>query len=80
MTTKRFKRPLLAELAQSRAIARGLAILDRSVPTLRTLFLILGIVVAGTRLGRAADYIFAAGLLLHFAIWFENWWRATAPK
>jgi hypothetical protein len=80
MNTNRFKRVLLAEVAPSRAIARGLAALDKSIPALRTLFLIVGIVAAATRFDRAADYIFAAGLLLHFAIWFENWWRCSVSK
>lgn len=47
--------------------------LDHSVPGLRTTFLIAGVVAAAARTGQSADFLFAAGLLFHFAIVFENW-------
>jgi len=50
--------------------------LDRSVPGLRTTFLIAGVVAAAAQAGPSADFLFAAGLLFHFAIWFEGWWIA----
>lgn len=50
--------------------------LDRSVPGLRTAFLVAGVLAAAARTGRSADFLIAAGLLFHFAIWFEDWWIA----
>jgi len=50
--------------------------LDRSVPGLRTAFLIAGVAAAAAHAGRSADFLFAAGLLFHLAIWFENWCNA----
>jgi hypothetical protein len=80
MNMKRAKRVLLAEVAQGYAVSRLLAALDKSVPVLRTVFLIVGIVTAGFGAGRLSDYVFAAGLLLHFTIWFERWWRQAVSK
>jgi hypothetical protein len=48
--------------------------LDRSVPGLRTVFLIAGVLAAAAHTGQSADFLIAAGLLFHFAIWFEDWW------
>ena len=48
--------------------------LDRSLPALRTLFLIAGVIAAALRTGLLADFLFVTGLLLQFSIWFENWW------
>jgi hypothetical protein len=50
--------------------------LDRSVPGLRTTFLIAGVVAAAAQTGQSADFLFATGLLFHGAIWFEDWWIA----
>jgi hypothetical protein len=36
--------------------------------------MIAGLVVAATRGGRLADFLFVTGLLFHFAISFEHWW------
>ncbi|KFI08759.1 hypothetical protein [Massilia sp. BSC265] len=48
--------------------------LDSSIPALRTACLIAGVIAAGLRLGSVGDFLFVTGLLLHFSIWFENWW------
>jgi hypothetical protein len=52
------------------------AALDRSVTSLRTVFLVAGLAAAALRMGRAADFLFVTGLLLQLSIWFENWWLA----
>jgi hypothetical protein len=49
---------------------------DRSIPALRTGFLIAGLLAAAMQTGKLADFVFVTGLLLQFAIWFENWWTA----
>jgi hypothetical protein len=54
--------------------------LDRSIPALRTALLIAGLILAATRPGRAADFLFATGLLFHFAISFELWWIAKRTR
>lgn len=54
--------------------------LDRMVPALRTVFMIAGLIAAAARIGAAADFLFATGLLLHFAISFENWWIAKRTR
>lgn len=46
---------------------------DRSIPVLRTAFMLAGLIVAAVRGGRLADYLFVTGLLLHFSIAFEHW-------
>jgi hypothetical protein len=40
--------------------------------------LLLGLFTAADGNWSAANFLFAAGLLLHFAVWFERWWGATA--
>lgn len=47
--------------------------LDRSIPGLRTAFILAGLVAAAAHAGKAADFLFVTGLLLQFAIWFESW-------
>jgi F0F1-type ATP synthase membrane subunit c/vacuolar-type H+-ATPase subunit K len=49
---------------------------DRSIPGLRTGFLITGLIAAAMRTGELADFLFVTGLLFQFAIWFEQWWCA----
>ncbi|QOY93609.1 hypothetical protein IM543_18975 [Massilia sp. UMI-21] len=44
------------------------------MPFLRTAFLIAGVLAAGLRLGRTADFLFVTGLVLQLSIWFESWW------
>lgn len=52
--------------------------LDRAIPAARTALLAGGVIAAALRTGRLADFIFALGLLLQFAISFEVWWRSKA--
>lgn len=47
---------------------------DRSIPVLRTAFIVSGLILAAVRGGRLADFLFVTGLLFHFAISFEHWW------
>lgn len=53
--------------------------LDSSIPALRTVFLLAGVIAAGLRLGGVGDFLFVTGLLLHFSIRFENWWVQRRP-
>jgi hypothetical protein len=39
-----------------------------------------GIAAAALNVDTSADYLFAAGLLLQFTIWFENWWLALRTR
>jgi hypothetical protein len=79
MNFKRLKRVLSRSEIAAPDVARFMSTLDKSVPTFRTVFLIAGLV--GAALGvDTADYLFAAGLLLHFSIWFENWWLALRTR
>jgi hypothetical protein len=48
--------------------------IDRSLPTLRTFFIVTGVIAAAARTGIFSDFLFATGLLLQLAIWFEHWW------
>lgn len=48
--------------------------LDRSIPGLRTVFIIAGLIAAAVRTGATADFLFVTGLLFQLAIWFEHWW------
>lgn len=54
-----------------------LDLLDRTIPTARTVFLMAGVVAAALRTGIYADFLFATGLAIQFTIWFELWWRAS---
>jgi hypothetical protein len=54
--------------------------MDRSIPGLRTLFIIAGLIAAALRAGPGADFLFAIGLLLQLAIWFEHWWMAKRTR
>jgi hypothetical protein len=48
--------------------------LDRSIPMLRTFFIVVGVVAAAARTGILSDFLFVTGLLLQLAIWFQHWW------
>lgn len=48
--------------------------LDRSIPILRTFFIVAGVIAAAARIGILSDFLFVTGLLLHCAIWFQHWW------
>jgi len=56
------------------ALERGIERIDRFLPLLRTLLLAAGVIAAALKTGALADYLFGAGLLLHWAIWFQRWW------
>jgi hypothetical protein len=73
----RLKKSLAAPCQQPSSMLAGMNTLDRSIPIFRTVLLGAGVAGAALNIGRTADYLFAAGLLLHFTIWFEGWWRAT---
>jgi hypothetical protein len=47
---------------------------DRCIPSLRTVFLVIGVLAAALRMGKTADFLFVSGLLFQFVIWFEQWW------
>ena len=68
------KRPLPGSSPAIVALSHFCERLDRTVPQLRTVFLIAGILAAALQAGTIADYLFGAGLLLHWAIWFQRWW------
>jgi hypothetical protein len=51
--------------------------IDQLIPALRTLLLVAGVLAAALKAGIVADYLFASGLLLHWAIWFQQWWGAN---
>jgi hypothetical protein len=53
---------------------------DRSIPGLRTAFLIAGLIAAALRMGTSADFLFVTGLLFQFAIWFESWWTTFRSR
>jgi hypothetical protein len=73
---KRDPKALTAEAA----LIRLCAVLDSTIPTLRTAFLVLGLVAAALQTGQLADYLFVTGLLFHFAIWFEAWWSTGCTR
>lgn len=54
--------------------------LDRSIPGLRTVLMVAGLIAAATRGGRTADFLFVTGLLFHLAISFEHWWIAKRTR
>ncbi|GAB3415115.1 hypothetical protein GCM10027318_31640 [Massilia agilis] len=77
MNLKRLRKAFATPGRPSSAGLSCISSLDRSIPTLRTVLIIAGIVGAALDVDVTADYLFAAGLLLHFTIWFEDWWRAA---
>jgi hypothetical protein len=54
--------------------------LDRSIPGLRTAFILVGLIAAAARTGASADFLFVTGLLFQFGIWFEHWWIAKRTR
>ena len=68
------KRPLSGSSPAVATLSHFCERLDRTVPQLRTLLLIAGVLAAALQKGTVADYLFGAGLLLHWAIWFQRWW------
>jgi hypothetical protein len=55
-------------------------VVDRSIPGLRTGFLIAGLLAAAMQTGDSADFLFVTGLLLQSAIWFESWWATGRSR
>jgi hypothetical protein len=54
--------------------------LDRSIPVLRSAFLVAGVLGTAARVGPPADFLFVTGLLFHFAIRFEHWRMPQRPR
>jgi hypothetical protein len=54
--------------------------LDRSLPALRTFFIVTGVVAAAAQTGIFSDFLFVTGLLLQLAIWFEHWWMQKRTR
>jgi hypothetical protein len=73
---KRHPETLTAEAV----LVRFCTVLDHTIPTLRTAFLVLGLVAAAAQTGQLADYLFVTGLLFHFAIWFDGWWNTGRTR
>lgn len=69
------KRPLQNPTPAIAVVAHCCERIDRTLPRLRTLLLIAGLLAAALKAGMVADYLFGSGLLLHWAIWFQRWWR-----
>ena len=68
------KRPLQNPTPVITAVVHCCERLDHTLPLLRTLLLIAGLLAAALQAGMVADYLFGGGLLLHWAIWFQRWW------
>ena len=54
--------------------------LDRSIPGLRTMFLVAGVLAAAFQQGSMADFLFVTGLLFQLVIWFEHWWTTQQSR
>jgi hypothetical protein len=54
--------------------------IDRSIPGLRTVLIIGGLLAAAAQAGKAADFLFATGLLFHLALSFELWWMKKRTR
>jgi hypothetical protein len=50
--------------------------LDRSIPVLRTVLIIVGLIAAAVRLGSIGDFLFVTGILFQLSMWFQHWWIA----
>jgi hypothetical protein len=71
------KRALHTPTPAITAVAYCCERIDRAIPLLRTLFLMAGVLAAALKAGALADYLFGAGLLLHWTIWFQRWWTTA---
>ena len=74
------KRPLHNFTPSIAVLSRYCELLDRTLPRLRTLLLAAGLAAAALKAGPLADYLFSAGLLLHWAIWFQGWWTGARSR
>jgi hypothetical protein len=61
-------------LGAEAALVQLCDMLDRCIPGLRTVFLVVGVFAAALKMGTIADFLFVTGLLFQFAMWFEHWW------
>lgn len=77
MNIERLRKAFAASRQPSLSASEVMNTLDKSIPMFRTMLIAAGVAGAALNIGRTADYLFAAGLLLHFSIWFEAWWRAS---
>lgn len=71
------KRPLQDAAPAVVAVSHYCERADRAMPLLRTILLVAGVLAAALKVGTAADYLFGAGLLCHWAIWFQRWWTSA---
>lgn len=78
----KFKNPKHgADTTNSATLAAQLCeALDHSIPGLRTVLIIGGLLAAAAQAGKAADFLFATGLLFHLAISFEQRWLKKRPR
>lgn len=47
--------------------------LDRSIPVLRTILILAGLIAAAARLGPGGDFLFVTGMLFQLSMWFQHW-------
>lgn len=47
--------------------------LDRSIPVLRTILILAGLIAAAARLGPSGDFLFVTGMLFQLSMWFQHW-------
>lgn len=62
------------------ALVQLCEMLDRCIPGLRTVFLVVGVLAAALKMGTIADFLFVTGLLFQFVMWFEHWWVAQQSR
>jgi hypothetical protein len=51
-------------------------LLDAAIAPAGTCLLMLGVIAGIVGLSTVANFLIAAGVLFHSAIWFERWWHA----
>lgn len=71
------KRPLHDPGPTMAMLAHHCGCIDRALPHVRTFLLIAGLLASLCRTGALADYLFGAGLLTHWTIWFQRWWTTA---
>lgn len=58
--------------------ARACGLAHSTIEPVATCSLSLGVLAAANDHWGGANLLIAAGLLLHFSVWFERWWGAAA--
>jgi hypothetical protein len=58
---------------------RRLSLPDHMAP-FGTFFVIVGLIAVLLGQDESANYLVAAGLLLHLTGWFEKWWKQTGSR